>query len=99
MTEQISVVIITMNRRALIEKSVPILLNDPATGELIVVVDGARDGTMEVLERWAERDERVRPIWQENAGEGAAREHGVIAARHDVVVLLDDDAIPTFDLL
>lgn len=88
-----------MNRRALIEKSVPILLNDPATGELIVVVDGARDGTLEVLERWAERDERVRPIWQENAGEGAARERGVMAARRDVVVLLDDDVIPTFDLI
>ena len=88
-----------MNRRALIEKSVPILLNDPATGELIVVVDGGRDGTLEVLERWAARDERVRPIWQENAGEGAARERGVTASHHDVVVLLDDDVIPTFDLI
>jgi len=97
--EQISVVIITMNRRALIERSVPILLDDPATGELIVVVDGARDGTMEVLEGWAERDGRVRPIWQENAGEGAARGNGVAAARHDVVVLLDDDVIPTADLV
>ena len=99
MIDQISVVIITMNRRELIEKSVPILLEDPSTGELIVVVDGAKDGTMNVLERWAERDERVKPIWQENAGEGAARQRGVTAAQYDIVVILDDDVIPTVDLV
>lgn len=99
MTKQISVVIITMNRRALIEKSVPILLDDPATAELIVVIDGARDGTLELLELWAQREERLRPIWQENAGEGAARERGVEASRRDVVVLLDDDVIPAHDLI
>ena len=99
MTEQVSVVIITMNRRALIEKTVPLLLDDPATGELIVVIDGARDGTLELLQSWSERDERVRPLWQENAGQTAARQHGIEVARHDVVVVLDDDVVPTPDLI
>lgn len=103
MTEQtselLSVVIITMNRRALVEQSVPILLGDPATGEVIVVIDGGRDGTLEMLEQWAIRDERVRPIWQENAGADAARQQGAESARFDVVVFLDDDVMPLADLV
>lgn len=88
-----------MNRRELVERTLPVLLSDPATGEVIVVIDGARDGTLEMLEGWAARDERVKPIWQENAGEGAARQRGAQTARFDIVAFLDDDVEPHADLI
>lgn len=98
-TGPVSVVVVTMNRRAMIEQSLPILLNDSATGEVIVVMDGAEDESLEFLVEWSKRDGRVKPIWQENAGAGAARDRGVASARYDVVVLLDDDVMPTQSLI
>jgi len=88
-----------MNRRALIEKHVPVLLDDPATGELIVVIDGAHDDTLALLEQWAKDEPRLRPVWQENAGEGSARQRGAELARFDVVVILDDDVDPSADMI
>jgi glycosyltransferase involved in cell wall biosynthesis len=66
-------------------------LDDPSTGEVIVVVDGCRDGTMELLSEWSLREPRLRVLFQENGGETAARRYGIREARYDVVVLLDDD--------
>jgi glycosyltransferase involved in cell wall biosynthesis len=66
-------------------------LSDPAAGEIVVVVDGARDGSFELLQAMAADEPRLRPVFQENAGEGAARQAGIAAATGDVVLLLDDD--------
>lgn len=69
------------------------LLADPAAHEVVVVVDGSPDGSIELLEDLARREPRLRPVWQENAGEGAARAAGVRVATGDVVLLLDDDVV------
>lgn len=97
--DRTSVVIITMNRRALVERTLPVLLDDEATSEIVVVIDGGTDDTLSMLEEWARRDSRVRPVWQENAGEGAARQRGAELATGDVVVFLDDDVEPSADLI
>jgi glycosyltransferase involved in cell wall biosynthesis len=89
----LSVVIPTYNRRGNLTRVVQPLLDDPSTGEVIVVVDGARDGSLELLEEWSSREPRLRAMFQENAGEGVARQRGVEAARFEVVVLLDDDVV------
>jgi hypothetical protein len=70
----------TYNRRDRLETVLAPLLDDPAADEVVVVVDGARDGSLELLQALARRDPRLRPIFQENAGEGAARQAGVEAA-------------------
>jgi glycosyltransferase involved in cell wall biosynthesis len=88
-----SVVIPTYNRRQTIDAVVRAVLADPATRELIVVVDGCADGSFERLCELAGEDPRLRPLWQENAGEPAARQAGVEAATKQVVVLLDDDVL------
>jgi glycosyltransferase involved in cell wall biosynthesis len=65
--------------------------------EIVVVNDGSRDGSGDVLEAYAARDPRVRVFHQENAGLGPAvnramREaRGVYLARHDA----DDASAPT----
>lgn len=88
-----SVVIPTHNRRDEIELTVRAALADPATREVIVVVDGCHDGTLERLRQIAEEEPRVRPLWQENAGASTARQRGVKYARYPIVVLLDDDVV------
>lgn len=86
-----SVVIPTYNRVANLTTVVAPALADPATGEVVVVVDGSHDGSIELLESWAEQEPRLRPYFQENRGEAAARQFGITAATFDVVVLVDDD--------
>ncbi len=87
----LSVVIPTFNRRPLLVRVISPLLEDPSTGEVVIVVDGGSDGSLELLRDWAKREPRLRVLYQENAGESAARRRGIEASRYDVVVILDDD--------
>ncbi len=56
--------------------------------EIIVIDDGSRDGTPEILSRYAPR---VRGIRQANGGLAAARNAGLSAANGTLVALLDAD--------
>jgi glycosyltransferase involved in cell wall biosynthesis len=89
-----SVVIPTYNRRRSLTGLIKGLLSDPGVGEIVVVVDGSEDGSYQLLMELAAEDARVIPIYQSNAGEGAARQRGLESSRHDVVVFLDDDVLP-----
>lgn len=90
----VSVVIPTFNRRRSLDKIISPLLDDSATGEVVVVVDGASDGTFEFLTDWSRSEPRIRPIYQENAGEALARRRGIHEARFNLVLLIDDDVEP-----
>ena len=62
--------------------------------EIIVVDDGSADNTRQVMEDYAARDGRIRPIFKENGGVTSARLAGVAAATGEWVGFSDgDDAI------
>jgi GT2 family glycosyltransferase len=88
-----SVVIPTYRRRHGIERVVRAALLDEAAKEVIVVVDGSDDGTYEHLLDIATEESRLKPVWQENAGQAAALQRGLEEARYPVVVMLDDDVV------
>ena len=56
--------------------------------EVIVIDDGSKDDTAEVMKQY---DAPVRYVYQENAGLSAARNSGIREAKHDFVVFLDAD--------
>jgi glycosyltransferase involved in cell wall biosynthesis len=89
----VSVVIPTYGRGHLLEAVVAPLLEDPELHELIVVVDGSPDDSLERLRRIAAREGRLRPIAIENSGRNAARWAGARAATGDVLLFLDDDVL------
>ncbi|MDO8431274.1 MAG: polysaccharide deacetylase family protein [Candidatus Binatus sp.] len=96
----ISVVIPTYNRRDILLLTLPTVLEQdlaPERREVIVVVDGSTDGTIDALKH--EAFAQVRVIEQSNAGISAARNAGLRAARGRLVLFLDDDMMCEASLL
>ena len=89
----ISVVIPTHNRKELIARTLPSILEQafcPDELEVVVVVDGSTDGTASVL-RDIKSPCRLHVLEQPNRGAAAARNAGVNVARGELVLFLDDD--------
>ncbi len=84
-----SVIVPTFQRREYVQRAVAsVLAQTYQDFELIVVDDGSTDGTAEAL---ADLDPRLRYVWQENRGTGAARNTGLRLARGNIVAFLDSD--------
>jgi GT2 family glycosyltransferase len=88
-----SVVVPTYNGAPLLERILRPLLDDPAASEVIVVVDGSRDGSFELVERLARAEPRLRPMLIDNRGDMGAREAGARAAAGEIVLFIDDDVL------
>lgn len=86
----VSVVIPTFNRRGFLAEAVRSVIRQTLTEwELIVVDDGSRDGSDEVVAGFNES--RIRLLRQDNAGVSAARNAGIQASRFDWIAFLDSD--------
>ena len=59
--------------------------------ELILVDDGSPDNCGAICDRYATRDDRIRVIHQENAGQGKARNVGMDQAVGKYIIFLDSD--------
>jgi peptidoglycan/xylan/chitin deacetylase (PgdA/CDA1 family)/glycosyltransferase involved in cell wall biosynthesis len=98
---KLSVVIPTFNRRHVLERTLPPLLAQdfpPENYEIIVVVDGSTDGTVQMLRDWKPMCS-FRVLESPHRGPGAARNVGIWAAVGELVLFLDDDLICTPGLL
>jgi len=90
MTVEVSVIIPTYNRRAMVREAVAsVLAQTGASFELIVVDDGSTDGTSEELAQF--HDPRMRLERIANRGPAAARNRGVAIARAPMIAFLDSD--------
>jgi glycosyltransferase involved in cell wall biosynthesis len=94
-----SVVITTFNRKDTVRAAIESVLSDRTAAEVIVVVDGSLDGTVEMVDEMALADTRIRRVFIENSGEEGARLAGADASRYDVLVFLDDDVIAESNLI
>jgi glycosyltransferase involved in cell wall biosynthesis len=65
---------------------------DAAEYEVIVVDDGSRDGTGEIVKSYP-----VRCLRQPNRGPAAARNHGAREARASTILFTDSDCVPSRD--
>ena len=61
--------------------------------ELIVVDDGSKDHTAEIVKEFERQDERVRLVQQRNRGLAGARNTALRAGRGDMFALLDSDDV------
>lgn len=95
---EISVVICTCNRAAIIAQAVRSVLEQETRGafiyEVLIVDDGSTDNTREAAQRLiAEYGERLRYVYKNGGGVADARNFGVKAAQGDWIAFFDDDQI------
>lgn len=89
--KNISVVVPTYNRAHYIGEAIDSILGQDIVDcelEIIVVDDGSKDNTEEVVRNYGER---ARYIRQENQGAGVARNRGIDEARGEWIAFLDSD--------
>jgi len=96
-----SIVIPTHNRRDLLCRTLDALCNQTALGSLknvIVVSDGSTDSTFEIIEQFLNR---LPIIYLERAkcGVASARNAGIDKVTSEIVILLDDDIVPSINFV
>jgi glycosyltransferase involved in cell wall biosynthesis/peptidoglycan/xylan/chitin deacetylase (PgdA/CDA1 family) len=92
---ELSIVIPTYNRAKRLRRCLEALnrqTHAESKFEVVVVVDGSTDNTMETLKSF-EAPYLLRTIWQENTGQAAALNRGILEAKGRYILFLDDDIV------
>ncbi len=98
---KLSVVLPTYNRLQQLRRVLAGLENQTcplADFEVVVVSDGSSDGTNEFLQEM-KTPLQLTAVIQANQGVAAARNQGVAQAQGDLVLFIDDDVVPTPQLV
>lgn len=89
---KISIIMPVYNDETKLENSIGSVLNQTLTDfELICVDDGSTDNSLNVLKKFAEKDNRIKVFSQENNGSGSARNNGISKACGEYIAFLDSD--------
>ncbi len=88
----VSIIVPVYNKERFLRQCLDSLLDQTYRAiEIICVNDGSTDGSLEILQDYAERDNRIVLIDQENKGAGNARNAGIRIARGRYLQFLDAD--------
>ncbi|MDP2088175.1 MAG: glycosyltransferase family A protein [Flavobacteriaceae bacterium] len=89
----ITVIIPTYNRAHLITRAIKSVLNQTNSNwELIIVDDGSKDNTKEVIIPYL-KDYRIKYFFRENQGVCSARNYGASSASGEFLIFLDSDDV------
>ena len=90
----VSVIIVVYNGEKYIEDAIKSVLNQTYKNiELIVADDGSTDSTREIVKKYKD----IVYVYQENKGEGSARNLGIEASKGEYLAFLDADDLYTND--
>ena len=85
-----SIILPTFNRSYLIQKAIKsVLCQSYPVFELIIVDDGSKDNTGEVVKSF--KDQRIKYYYLENQGRSFARKQGIKKSQGDYISFLDSD--------
>ena len=59
--------------------------------EIILVDDGSPDRCPQIVDEWAQRDSRIRPVHKQNGGQSSARNLGMELAKGQYITFIDSD--------
>lgn len=89
---KVSVIVPIYNVEKYIEKCLKSLCNQTlADIEILAISDGTPDNSMEIVEKYAKKDKRIKPIYKENGGYGSVLEYGINVANSEYFLVCDPD--------
>lgn len=92
MLDKISVIIPVYNVKSYLNKCIESVANQTYQNlEIICVDDGSTDGSSDLIDIWASKDSRIKPIHKENGGVSSARNAGLKIATGDYITFVDGD--------
>lgn len=89
----ISIIMAAYNAECTIEQAVTSVLNQTYTNfELLIIDDSSKDNTLSIVEKFREKDKRIRVIRNtQNSGVSYTRKHGLEEAKGEWIAILDSD--------
>lgn len=89
---KVSFIVPVYNVENYIEECLGSLVNQSLEDiEIICVNDGSTDGSLLILEKYANMDDRIKIFTQENVGQGKARNFGFKEANGEYIAFVDSD--------
>ena len=100
MKTKVSVIVPIYNSERYIDKCIQSIINQTFKDiELILVDDGSTDKSVEISNKYAEKDKRIKIIKQKNKGVSSARNYGISIATGDFITFVDSDDFIEIDML
>lgn len=89
---KVSIILPTFNVERYLQQCLESIAKQTYTNfEVIIIIDGATDGSFDVAKNFCDQDIRFKVYWQENSGSGPARNNGIQHANGDFVLFIDPD--------
>ena len=89
---KVSVVIPVYNVEGYLEECLDSVINQTLEDiEIICINDGSTDNSLEILEEYAKKDNRIKILNQENQGISATRNNGLKICKGKYICFLDSD--------
>lgn len=89
---EISVVVPVYNVETYLEECLNSIINQTFSDiEIICINDGSTDSSLDILNDYSKKDDRIKIINQENKGLGATRNKGIDLAKGKYIFFIDSD--------
>ncbi len=92
---KVSVIIPAYNAEKIIGKTLEALLNQTYKDyEVIVVDDGSKDRTADVVKKYMKKSKKIKLVTEKNAGPATARNNGAKHSKGEILLFTDSDCVP-----
>ena len=92
MNPLVSIIVPVYNVEKYLEDCLNSLINQTLDNiEIICVNDGSTDNSLEILENYAKKDDRIKVYSKENTGLGATRNYAIDRAQGEYILFVDSD--------
>ena len=99
MNPKISIIVPIYNVEKYLPKCIDSIINQTLENiEIILVNDGSTDSCAEIIESYANKDNRIKVIHKKNGGQSSARNMGLDIAKGEYIGFVDSDDWLHYDM-